>query len=143
MAARGATARGANATRAGRDILVAAAMLSALACGSTPEAAPPKTDGPPVSTAAVELVTCPRTIAYRVGVSGHAYEPGTQTVPVGSIVQFTTSADHSARAENKDAAMQVLFSVDFDRTECLRFNKADTYKFYCTAHGFRGSVVVQ
>lgn len=61
----------------------------------------------------------------------------TQTVPAGSIVEFKTSADHSAKQ------LENLFLVDFATTACVQFNTPGLYKFFCTAHGFVGSVTVQ
>ena len=34
-------------------------------------------------------------------------------------------------------------AVDFGKAACLKFSKAGTFGFLCTAHGFKGSIVVQ
>jgi BRCT domain type II-containing protein len=124
-----------NTVRASQS--VATALLIALSACSDPASsidAPVAIDAAPV---AVKVVTCPANPTYKVGVAGHAYDPATQTVPVGSIVKITTSADHSAKS------VENLFFVDFANSECVQFGIPATYKFYCTAHGFVGSVTVQ
>jgi hypothetical protein len=124
-----------NAGRASHSI-VASVLLLALGC-SSPAAgvdAAKTIDAAPV---AAKLVTCPANPMYNVGVAGHAYDPVTQTVPVGAIVKFSTSADHSAKS------VENLFFVDFASSACVQFGIPATYKFFCTAHGFVGSVTVQ
>ena len=86
---------------------------------------------------AAKVVGCPTTPMFKVGVSGSQYLPATQTVPAGAIVEFKTSADHSAKS------LENLFLVDYGTTNCVQFNTPGLYKFYCTAHGFVGSVTVQ
>ncbi|HPH67444.1 MAG TPA: hypothetical protein PLF40_16925 [Kofleriaceae bacterium] len=116
---------------------VATLLLLALSACSDPASsidAPNAIDAAPV---AVKLVTCPANPMYKVGVAGHSFDPATQTVPVGSIVKITTSADHSAKS------VESLFFIDFASSECVQFGVRATYKFFCTAHGFVGSVTVE
>lgn len=86
---------------------------------------------------AAKVVRCPTTPMFKVGVSASQYLPITQTVPAGAIVEFKTTAEHSAKS------LENLFQIDFGRTDCVQFTKPGLYKFYCTAHSFIGSVTVQ
>lgn len=118
-------------------LLSALVMSLAAACsdGTATVDAPVKIDAPVV---AAKVVTCPTTPPmFKVGVSGSQYLPAMQTVPAGAIVEFKTSADHSAKS------LENLFQIDYATTNCVQFNTPGLYKFYCTAHGFVGSVTVQ
>ena len=119
------------------SFLLTASVLT-LGCACSDSAA--SIDAPLQNDAAVvaaKVVRCPATPLFKVGVSGAQYLPMTQTVPVGAIVEFKTSADHSAKSRNN------LFLVDFATTACVQFNTPGLQEFYCTAHGFLGSVTVQ
>ncbi|MEZ4369099.1 MAG: hypothetical protein R2939_22870 [Kofleriaceae bacterium] len=116
------------------------ALLTMLAaCGSDPAPggadAAPAADAAPV--AAAEEINCPATVAADVGVAAGQYDPSAVTVAPGEVVRFTTSVEHSARAVDA-----TLFDIPFGVTACVRFNQVGTYGFYCTAHGFTGTVTV-
>ena len=117
-------------------LLPALGFTLATAC-SDPAAtvdAPVQIDAPSV---AAQVVNCPATPAFKVGVSGQSYVPMTQTVPVGAVVEIKASLDHSAKS------LENLFLIDFGTTGCVKFNTPGLYTFYCTAHGFKGTITVQ
>ena len=117
-------------------LFIALGLTLASACSdsaATVDAAT-TTDAPVV---AAKVVTCPATPMFKVGVTGQSYVPAMQTVPVGAIVEFKTSAEHSAKSRNN------LFLVDFGTTACVQFNTPGLQEFYCTAHGFLGKITVQ
>jgi hypothetical protein len=111
------------------------------ACGETPppqddpDAAPPGPDAPPPP--AVESVDCLGPIALDVVTAGQSYAPMMAMVAAGDVVRFVMTGEHSVRSDDD------LFLVDFGQTGCVRFNTPGTYPYYCQAHGFTGSVVVE
>jgi plastocyanin len=121
----------------GKFPLVIAAFGCSLACSDGAASKPDASTGSDAAIVAAKVVTCPAAVQFNVGVSGQSYVPPAQTVPAGSIVKFTASIDHSAKSRDN------LFTVDFGETTCVQFQKPGAYQFYCTAHGFLGTVTVQ
>ena len=117
-------------------LLIALGLTLASACSDSAATvdAPITIDAPVI---AAKVVTCPAAPMFKVGVTGQSYVPAMQNVPVGAIVEFKTSADHSAKSRNN------LFLIDFGTTACVQFNTPGVQEFYCTAHGFLGKVTVQ
>jgi plastocyanin len=117
-------------------LFIALELTLASACSDSAATvdAPTAIDAPVV---AAKVVTCPAAPMFKVGVTGQSYVPAMQTVPAGSIVEIKASIDHSAKS------LENLFLVDFGTTACVQFNTPGLYKFFCTAHGFVGSVTVQ
>lgn len=95
------------------------------------------------NTNKVQAVTCPATVDATVTTkpSGESYDPMMTTVPVNAIVKFEMPGDHHV-APNPTSGDPGL-SVGFGETKCLKFTAAGTYGFYCTPHGFSGTIVVQ
>ncbi len=119
-----------------RILLPALGLTLAAACSDSAATvdAPGQIDAPSV---AAQVVNCPAAPAFKVGVSGQSYVPMSQTVPVGAVVEIKASLDHSAKS------LENLFLIDFGTTGCVKFNTPGVYTFYCTAHGFKGTVTVQ
>ncbi len=92
----------------------------------------------------VMSVTCPTTADAMVTVnaSGDAYTPKTQTVPVNAVVKFVMTATHDAKPNTQTTSDPGL-SVGFGETKCLKFTAAGSYGFFCSAHGFNGTITVQ
>lgn len=117
-------------------------MLVFAACGgddgnTTPQDAPANTNK-------VQTVTCPSAVDGNVMTTStvDAYMPMTQTVPVNAVVKFTMASIHNV-APNTVTTTDPGLSVDFGQTKCLKFTQAGTYGFFCSAHGFNGTITVQ
>jgi plastocyanin len=124
-------------------IPLSVALLIAVGCGSSSssgggdpiDAAPDSPTGPPVPAA--QAVDCPTVVAAEITTGNNEYLPNPRTVKPGSIVRFTLGKDHTLRSNSN------LFFIDFGQTECVKFNTAGSYDYYCTAHSFIGKVIVQ
>jgi plastocyanin len=99
---------------------------------------------PDAATNKVVAVTCPATADATITISsgGTAYSPMTTTVPVNAVVEFMMTATHDAKP-NPQTTSDPGLSVGFGETKCLKFTAAGSYGFFCTAHSFAGTVVVQ
>jgi plastocyanin len=100
----------------------------------------------PVTTNKVQAVTCPGTADGNVMTIGtvDAYMPMTQTVPVNAVVKFTMNAAHNVAPNTAaGATTDPGLTVDFGQTKCLKFTTAGTFSFFCSAHGFTGTITVQ
>lgn len=121
-----------------------AVLIAFAACGGSdsPGTADAAVDGAGPS---VRTVTCPPGQQPTVTTSeanDTSYTPSSVTISVGGIVQFVMSPSHNV-APNTIRASDPGLHVDFGKTACLEFDKAGTFSFICTAHGFAGTVVVQ
>ncbi len=95
----------------------------------------------PGNTNKVQVVTCtgtPPTVTVMDGVN--VYMPMQTVIAIGGVVEFKTSVTHDVKPalNGSDPGLNVGFSADV----CLKFTEQGTYGFYCTNHGFTGSVVV-
>lgn len=100
---------------------------------TTPGVAPPGTTGAPPS---------PNTVAVRDNV----FSPGVMTVPAGSTVTWTWSANNTHDVTFDDGVTSgLLTNASFQRT----FKTPGSYTYHCTLHGalhgggMSGTVVVQ
>jgi plastocyanin len=61
-------------------------------------------------------------------------------IAVGGIVNFMLTTAHNAAPalSGGDPGLKVPYGGDI----CLKFSKAGTFGFYCTKHGFTGTVTV-
>lgn len=120
------------------------AVASVAACGSGGSDSPADaaSDAPPA--ARVQKVNCPATVDVEIieivkpNNAGYDYSPNPATIRAGGIARFKASDIHSTRSREAG-----LFAIDFQQTECFKFNTKETHQFYCTAHGFQGSIIVQ
>jgi plastocyanin len=137
-------------------------LIAACGGGSSPSDAPakdaprvvdarpidgPAIDGPVIDAPMIDAtpatvfdVTCTgATIAATVTtVDGtNAYMPSAVTIAVGGIVKFTTSVSHDVNSTVPG------LPVGFSTTACRQFTAAGTFGFFCSIHGFSGSVTVQ
>lgn len=92
----------------------------------------------------VVTVNCPATADAMVTVNtaGTAYMPAATTVPVNAVVKFVMTATHNA-APNTQTTTDPGLNVGFGETKCLKFTTAGTFGFFCSAHGFSGTITVQ
>ncbi|MEO6775380.1 MAG: hypothetical protein ABI467_20625, partial [Kofleriaceae bacterium] len=62
------------------------------------------------------------------------------SISAGQIVEFKTSITHDVNPalSGSDPGVKAGFSSDV----CLKFTAAGTFGFYCSRHGFTGSVTV-
>jgi plastocyanin len=92
----------------------------------------------------VMTVTCPTSSDAMVTVNagGTAYVPMTQTVPMNAVVQFVMTPTHDAKPNTQTTSDPGL-TVGFGETKCLKFTAPGNYGFFCSAHGFNGTITVQ
>lgn len=126
-----------------RSLLYAlAALLGACTSSKSEPDAPPAIDAPPKPR--VQRIDCPTGVAVEIteitlpSNGGYAYSPNPAMVRAGGVVKFSASEIHSTRSDENG-----LFDIYYGQTECFRFNTKETHNFTCTAHGFKGSIVVQ
>ena len=98
----------------------------------------------PANTNKVQAVTCPSAVDGNVLTTStvDAYMPMTQTVPLNAVVKFTMASVHNV-APNTVGSTDPGLVVDFGQTKCLKFTQTGTYGFFCSAHGFSGTITVQ
>jgi plastocyanin len=95
--------------------------------------------------ASVSVVTCtgtPPVVSTDSDTAMH-YTYSTTTPPsiaVGSMVEFKLTPAHNVAPAltGSDPGLKADYGADI----CLKFTKAGTFGFYCTTHGFAGSVTV-
>ncbi|HEY0195919.1 MAG TPA: hypothetical protein VGC42_32630 [Kofleriaceae bacterium] len=101
----------------------------------------------PTNTNAVQPVTpCPANVALTVTsrASEYVFAPDatTHTIAVGDVVHFMLASIHNAVPKNgvpSDPGLNVGFGGD----ACVKFTKAGSFTFACSAHGFSGTITVQ
>ncbi len=74
--------------------------------------------------------------------SANAYTPAMTTISAHGIVKFVMSSEHNV-APDRPPLSDPGLNVGFGQTACLEFDKAGTFNFMCSAHGFVGTIVVQ
>lgn len=137
-------------THGGMRMKLAVALATILAaCGSGDDGTTQKDatgSGSGSNVATVQVVTCtgtPPKVSTDSDTAMH-YTYSTTTPPsiaVGSMVEFKLTPAHNVAPAltNSDPGLKADYGADI----CLKFTKAGTFGFYCTTHGFTGSVIVQ
>lgn len=122
------------------------ACLILAACGGSsspanPDAAP-MADAPPASV--FKLMSCPPGDMPTVMTSDSvdAYMPAMTTISAHGIVNFVMSLNHDV-APNPIMPSDPGLHVGFGEMACLQFDKAGSFNFICSRHGFAGTIVVQ
>jgi plastocyanin len=89
-------------------------------------------------------VTCPGAVdgMVTVNATGDAYVPKTQTVPPNAVVKFMITPGHDV-TPNPQTTTDPGLKVPLGATKCLKFTTAGSYGFFCTPHGFSGTITVQ
>jgi len=92
----------------------------------------------PTATAALQVTTA--TILMSPQASAFAFSPATQTIKVGSTVQWqnTTSVPHTVVGFGKDAGL-----IPSGKTFSYTFTQAGTFSYVCSYHpGMTGTIIV-
>ncbi len=114
-------------------------MMATAACGGGDT----KTVDAPPSTNSVTTVDCATNAPTATVVTQNfMYSPAMTMITAGQIVKFQLESSHNV-APDSATTTDPGIAVDFGKTACLKFSKAGTFGFLCTAHGFKGSIVVQ
>lgn len=98
----------------------------------------PDVDAEPTTAAVLEVDCAGATIAETITTQGNSYSPNAVTIASGEIVRFTPQSGH-----NVESTEDGLFEVAFAGEGCFRFDEPGSYGFFCTPHGFTGTVTVQ
>lgn len=123
----------------------ALAALMFAACGGDDGNNNMQMDAPP-STNKVLTVTCPSAVDANVMTTAavDAYMPATQSVPKNAVVKFTMASIHDVNPNTAGGATtDPGLKVGFGETKCLKFTESGSYSFFCSAHGFSGTITVQ
>ena len=91
------------------------------------------------------LMSCPPGMMPTVMTSDTndtSFTPPSTTISTHGIVKFVMSSLHNV-APNPIKPTDPGLSVGFGQTACLQFDKAGSFSFMCSAHGFVGTIVVQ
>ena len=96
------------------------------------------------SPATVHAVTCPPGDLPTVTTDDSilAYDPAATAISAHGLVKFVMSPTHNAGPDQSLPSDPGLH-VNFGQTVCLQFDQAGTFNFQCTAHGFKGRIIVQ
>lgn len=129
-------------------IRVALLAVLAAACGgddtaNTPDAATNNVDA---NTNKVVEVTCPGSpdaTVMAINTNDTSYLPMATTISVNGVVRFEISSHHDVTPNPLAATTDPGLVVASAETKCLRFTEAGTYGFFCTPHGFTGTITVQ
>src|ERR1041385_7535557 len=124
-----------------KRIVLAALVLAA--CGGGDDGNTTPMDAP-ANNNKVQAVTCPGAVDGMIMTTStvDAYMPNTLTVPVNAVVKFQMASAHNV-APNTVGTTDPGLSVGFGETKCLKFTQAGTFGFFCSAHGFSGTITVQ
>jgi plastocyanin len=97
------------------------------------------------NTNKVREIGCPASPAATVMTVDNvdAYSPMSSTISVNGIVRFVISGAHDVSPNPIGGSTDPGLVVASGDTTCLQFTQAGTYNFYCSPHGFTGSIVVQ
>jgi plastocyanin len=111
------------------------ACLILAACGSSGSSTAD------AAAATVRTVTCPPGDMPTVMTTDDvfAFMPATTAISAHGIVKFVMSPAHDVGPDGPDSGLH----VGFGQTACLEFDQAGTFHFLCTAHAFRGMIIVQ
>jgi plastocyanin len=100
----------------------------------------PGVDAPAATV--VEVSPCPATPDKEVLTDAtFKYQPQMTTITQGQVVKFTMDPSHDV-APSRNMPTDPGLRVGFGATKCLRFTATGTFNFFCTPHGFTGSITV-
>ena len=71
------------------------------------------------------------------------YMPMTTMIMTNGIVRFVMSGSHDVTPNPIGGSTDPGIVVGSGETKCLQFTQAGTYNFYCSPHGFTGTILVQ
>src|SRR5688572_30781066 len=125
-------------------VSLAALFVAAAACGGSGGGGDDDDtpDAPVQQATVVEVNPCPATPDATVITTGaFMYMPKDTTITQGQVVKFEMDPSHDV-APSRNMSTDPGLKVGFGATKCLRFTTAGTFNYFCTPHGFTGSVVV-
>lgn len=125
-------------------VRTALACLIVAACGRSSSSTTADARTADAALATVHEVTCPLggTPTVTTSDSVTAFEPMMTAISAHDIVKFMMSPSHDVGPDStlpSDSGLR----VGFGQTACLKFDQAGTFHFLCTAHGFKGQIIVQ
>jgi plastocyanin len=140
----GMTMRKASAVPLGTIVLLMAAVVGLYSCGSST----PNTNVSTVSSAFAKIVTCPPAPAKSVAISNFLFQPGSVTIAVNDIVQWT---NNDSTPHTVTSGTPIAIDGKFDSgqiapntTVCVQFLATGTYQYFCNIHpSMVGAVTVQ
>ncbi len=106
-----------------------------------PTDAPPPIDAP----SSVQVVQCPGNPDLTIGVNtgGSAFMPSTGTINANGVVRFDPGGTfHNMTSGTPPNSPNGLFATPNSQVACLRFTVAGSFPFYCSIHGFTGTITV-
>lgn len=117
------------------------AVVTLAACSSGSDAPADAASDAPPAPRVEELDPCPANVAVEikeVALAGgqFKFDPNPATIRAGGVVKFNLNAQHNASAPK-------IFTTDYGRPSCYRFNNKETITFHCQAHGFVGQLVIE
>jgi plastocyanin len=121
------------------SLLSLALALPLLGCGGDDQPIADDEPLPPDAAASADVVEvdcASATAAATVTTVGFAYEPASVTVATGEVVKFTPQDGHDAMGQGN------AIDVPLAGEGCYRFDAAGSFGFFCSPHGFSGTVEV-
>lgn len=117
------------------------APIDAVAIDADPDAVP--IDAPIDAMSSVMTVTCPVTpdLEINAATGAYVYTPSSATINANGIIRFTPGGSHNM-ISGTQASPNGLFATPTGQITCLRFTAAGTFPFFCSVHGFSGSITV-
>lgn len=138
------TMRNASTIPLGTIVLLMAVLAALYSCGSST----PNTNASTVSSAVAKIVTCPPAPAKSVAISNFLFQPGSETIAVNDIVQWTNndSTPHTVTSGTPNAIDGKFDSgqIASNTTVCVQFLATGSYQYFCNIHPFMtGTITVQ
>lgn len=119
------------------------ALAALAACGSEESSgtidAPSGVDG--AAATVVEVTPCTGETATVTTDATFKYTPMATTINQGQIVKFVMDPSHDV-APSPTRPSDPGLRVGFGATKCLRFTQQGTFNFFCSPHGFTGTITV-
>lgn len=106
-----------------------------------PDAGVTSDAGPP----AVEVLSCTGltpVATINAGTGAYVFTPSGSTFSVGDVIQFVPGSSAHDMTSGSGTTADGRFQTTLGATECLRFNAAGTYPFFCSVHLFMGTLTV-
>jgi plastocyanin len=111
--------------------------------GDAPDAAIDATP-PPDAMTSVREVACTGNPAATIGIStgGDAFMPAAVIINANDVIRFDPAGTLHDMTSGTGGLPDGEFATTTSQVACLRFTQAGTFAFYCSIHGFTGTVTV-
>lgn len=102
-------------------------------------------DAPIDAPSSVQVINCPGNPDMEISAATGAYvfTPSSATISANGIVRFTPGASNHDMVSGSGGTANGLFATPLGQVTCLRFTAAGTFPFFCSQHGFTGTLTVQ